>query len=151
MNTDWHRYVGIDTLVSVLFREVNHLFVLGCQRLVALPTQTKVDSWIDDNSYLAWRLERSASFRYAHSSVRHLIDVNCLKNITLLFIYIFVAKRIFVWKNNCFKLSSMLSILSDKILLERAICCFARNSCWNMLFKLLLTISRLIFFLYKES
>jgi hypothetical protein len=36
-------------------------------------------------------------------------------------------------------------IEQETIILERAMCCFARNSCWSMLFELLL--SKFVFFL----
>ena len=65
-----------------------------------ISTTTKLPE-IDNNSYLAWWLERSASFRYAHSSVRRLID---LKTQILLFMNIFVAiaDGVFLYKKKLF-------------------------------------------------
>ena len=56
-------FVRIDACIS---EQPNSHFISD----VAYDSITKIYPCIDENSYLAWRLERTASFRCAHSSVR---------------------------------------------------------------------------------
>ena len=48
------------------------------------------------------------------ASIGDMSNISQLPLSSLLFLHIFVAKRIFVLKNNCFKLFLILSKLSDK-------------------------------------
>ena len=102
-------FVRIDACIS---EQPNSHFISD----VAYDSITKISSCIDENSYFAWRLERSASFRCAHSSVRQpnsyltsfersasfvvLIrsyDTNCLKIITLYFCR--AQEPVFLYRN----------------------------------------------------